>query len=310
MKKILYLIISISVFLLLGYLVLLLRPAKIQPKAVVKKKIELSESKYLNWRDAEIHYVDEGSGTPLVMIHGLGGSHRNFSKFAELMKSNFRVIRIDLPGFGLSDFPALNEGENMVDYYRSFMNDFITALALDSFYLMGNSMGGGISWMTAHDHPEKVSKLILCASAGYDMEKTASSAAGFIQNPITRSLMSKGVPLMLSKKVAERCWFDHSKINPISVEEMNLLWNKEGNIEAALKLGENRQFPDSNWIKEIACPTLVVWGRQDEIIPFTHAERFKRDIPNCKVVLYDSCGHIPMGEKAELLRTELLDFLN
>jgi len=173
---------------------------------------------------------------------------------------------------------------------------------------MGNSMGGLVSWTTTHYHPQKVKKLILCASAGYDLEKIAGKAVWFVKNPITSRLMLKGVPVFVSKQAAVKCWYDDTQIKAETVLQTNMMWNRDGNPQAALLLGAATQFPDTAWIKEIKCPTLIVWGKQDEIVPFEHAARFHRDIAGSQLVTFDKCGHLPMIEKAEELKERILQF--
>ncbi len=308
MKNILYFVVILVVVVLTGFAALWFRPSLIRSKEEVKAAIRLPESKFVAWRGGEIHYVDEGSGFPLIMIHGFSGSHRNFGKIAGMLKNNFRVIRLDLQGFGLSDFPTLKEGETSLDVYRDYVGFILQELQLDSFYLMGNSMGGMVSWTTAHDYPEKVKKLILCASAGYDLEKVAGKAVWFVKNPITSRLMSKGVPEFVSRQAALRCWYDDTQVKPETVRQTNMIWNRAGNPEAALVLGAATEFPDTAWIKEIKCPTMIVWGRQDEIVPFEHTARFHRDIAGSQLAEFDKCGHLPMIEKAEELKERILQF--
>jgi len=308
MKKRLYVVVVLVVLLMVGFAALWFRPSLIRSKEEVKAAIRLPQSKFVAWRGGEVHYTDEGSGIPLVMIHGFSGSHRNFGKIAEMLKGDFRVIRLDLPGFGLSDFPSLMDGETSLGVYRDYIGFMIKELQLDSFYLMGNSMGGMVAWTTAHDHPEKVKKLIICASAGYDLEKVAGKAVWFVKNPVTSRLMGKGVPEFVSKQAALKCWYDDTQVKPETVHQTNMLWNREGNPAAAMMLGSATEFPDTAWIKEIKCPTMIVWGKQDEIVPFEHAARFHRDIAGSQLVEFDKCGHLPMIEKADELKEKILQF--
>jgi len=310
MKKLLLVFSALTLLIVVSFAAIWFRPSAILPKEEVKKAIRLPESKFVEWRGGEVHYIDEGQGVPFVMIHGFSGSHRNFSKIAEMLKTDFRVIRVDLPGFGLSDLPHLNEGESAIDMYRDYTNFIVNELQLDSFYLMGNSMGGMVSWIATHDHPEKVKKLILCASAGYDLEKVASNAVGIVKNPLTAKLLSRGIPEFVSKRTALKCWYDDTMVKSESVHQTNMIWNREGNIAAILALGTSNDFPDTAWIKDVKCPTLIVWGKQDAIVPFEHAARFHRDIKSSKLVEFDKCGHLPMLEKAEELKENILHFVN
>jgi pimeloyl-ACP methyl ester carboxylesterase len=253
-------------------------------------------SHFVNWRGADIHYVDEGQGIPVLMIHGFGGSFINFQQLAGLMKSNYRVIRIDLPGFGLSDFPGNNgSNEDFLSDYRNFMTFFLDTLKLDSVYLIGNSMGGGVAWLTAADHPDKVKKLVLLASAGYDLKEVTNklflSKTGFIDK-----ILEKGVPQFFSAARAQKVFFDPGKADTSLMRKNTDVFNRQGNIPHVLAMIHSDQIVDTALIQHIQCPTLILWGKQDQVVPVEHAARFKRDIKYSEVIIYDSCGHVPMME--------------
>src|SRR5688572_11255170 len=167
MKKILLALVAILLLLIIVPLAIVsFRPNNIISKAQAKKELSSPSSHFLQWRDAEVHYTDEGSGAPVLMIHGFGGSYTNFDRLAELMKTDYRVIRIDLPGFGLSDFPTVKENEDYLEDYKEYLTFILDTLHLDSVYVIGDSMGGGMTWMMAGEHPDKVRKIVLLNSAG------------------------------------------------------------------------------------------------------------------------------------------------
>ncbi|MFN8309604.1 MAG: alpha/beta hydrolase [Chitinophagales bacterium] len=275
-----------------------LRPNRIVSKSEAIQKIAVPTSHFTIWRGASVHYTDEGSGIPVLMIHGLGGSFHNFDKLNALLpKDKYRCIRVDLPGFGLSDFPKVTEGENYVNDYRDYLNFMIDELHLDSVYVIGNSMGGGIGWLMAGDHPDKVKRLVLLGAAGYDTKEVAHKLWMFKYSGLDK-LFERGAPLFFSRHNAEMCFCDKSKISQQAVFMNNISTNKEGNIPFLFQLARANNFPDSALIQRVACPTLIIWGRQDRIVPVEHAERFHRDIKNSSVLYFDSCGHVPMIEKS------------
>ncbi len=310
MKKPLILIIAI-VLIIAGWLIwfICLRPSTIISRADAKWKYSLSESHFLQWRGGEVHYVDEGKGFPILMIHGLAGSHRNFGKISARLKSDYRCIRIDLPGFGLSDLPEVPD-KNYRKLYSEFFLFFLDALQLDSFCVMGNSMGGWMAWEIAADHPDKVKKLVLLSSAGYDMEKVAErlsfgmkASSGFVEK-----LLQRGIPYSVTKRNIEKCFFDVSRINKDEVDVASAFTNREGNFHTVLELLRHRKDADTSLIRTIQCPTLIVYGKHDNIIPYEHAYRFQRDIPRNKLIIYEDCGHIPMVEKTEQFEKDFREF--
>jgi pimeloyl-ACP methyl ester carboxylesterase len=309
MKK--ALLIIFVIVLLLPAAIIFLRPDKILAKDEIKSKYAGEHSHFINWRGAEIHYEDEGNGFPVIMIHGYGGSYRNFDKIAALLKDDFRVIRVDLPGFGLSDFPHIDEkNANLGQLYRDYMTFILDTLQLDSVCLMGNSMGGWMAWESAIENPERVKKLVLLCSAGYEMDKVSENAASLMKRGwLMETLFLKGMPEYMSWSGAKKCWYDDSRINPADVQINNDMWNREGNIHAAFLLAGSGQFPDTTRISKVGCPTLIVGGKEDEIIPSNHAYKFQRDIKNSRLVMYEKCGHVPMIENAEQLKQDFLEFI-
>jgi len=312
MKKTLRVILIIVVVLIaIPLLIATFRPNLIVSKAEVKAKFTQSSSHFVLWRGAEIHYTDEGSGVPVVMIHGLGGSFRNWDKLRDRMKNDYRVIRIDLPGFGLSDLPQPDgDKPDYIQQYRDFMTFMLDTMHVDSVYLVGNSMGGMMSWGTTVDHPDRVKKLVLIASAGYDMENVSNNAARALKMPFIGYFLKKGFPLSFSEGNARKIYYDHSKINHEAVKDNNMIWNREGNIPAAIALASSGQFPDSGMIASVKCPTLIIWGKDDKIVPFNHAYRFKRDIKGSEVIAFDHCGHCPMIELPDETAAAIRRFFN
>lgn len=286
-----------------------LRSSTIISKQEAKEKLSLPESKFLTWRGGDVHYADEGSGFPVVMIHGLGGSLRNFGKIAELLKDDYRCIRVDLPGFGLSDMPPMTQ--QIPDYgrmYREFFRFFLDTLHLDSFYVMGNSMGGWMAWEIAARYPERVKKLVLLCSAGYDMEKIARRVSRGMNVDLMEKISERGIPRYVTENNVERCFAVDTRISPEEVDAAWMLNNREGNIHWLFELIRHRRQADTTLLTKISCPTLIVWGKQDEIISVEYAYRFQRDIPHNKLIIYEDCGHVPMIEKAEQLERDFLEF--
>lgn len=309
MKRILRAVILLAaMFLLIGIAGAFLRPSTILTKEQAKEKYTLPASHFLTWRGGDVHYVDEGTGMPILMIHGLAGSHRNFGKIAERLKKDYRCIRVDLPGFGLSDMPDAKDDYRKL--YIDFFSFFLDTMQLDSFYLMGNSMGGWMSWEIAARYPERVKKLALLCSAGYDMEAVAKrlSLGMGASSDFIEKLSAKGIPSFITKKNIDKCFADASKVSPEEVAAANDLTNREGNFHIILELLRHRKDADTSLIKTIQCPTLIVWGKQDNIIPYQHAYRFQRDVPNNRLIMYEDCGHVPMIEKVEQFEKDFRAF--
>jgi pimeloyl-ACP methyl ester carboxylesterase len=287
--------------------ILFLRSSQVKSSSFVINTLKQKDSKFFRWRGVDIHYIDEGSGLPILMVHGLGGSHRNFQKLSHEMKDSFRVIRVDLPGFGLSGFPESDY--YYLTMYQDFMIDFINHLGIDSLVLIGNSMGGGISWLTTLNHPDKIKGLVLISAAGYDLQKVKKGVVRFARFGIAQKLFYKGMPMLFTRNTIKRVYYNPSLVSKDDLKKTNLMWNKEGNIHAFFELAHSEDLPDETRIKEIKTPTLILWGANDKLVNVKYADRFKQDIRNSKVVIYNQCGHVPMNEKTLEVKRDIEEFL-
>jgi len=120
-----------------------------------------------------VHYRDEGEGFPIVLIHGTAASLHTWDDWTDELKKTNRVIRMDLPAFGITG-PNKN-ADYSLQAYTDFLNSFIDKLKLEKFHLAGNSLGGNIAWNYAADYPQKVEKLILVDASGLPTNKEPPS---------------------------------------------------------------------------------------------------------------------------------------
>ncbi len=302
--------IILFIFIFIGSVLLYLffRPSNIISRETAIKEIAQKDSKFLNWNGTYVHYIDQGSGPIIIMIHGLGGSHRNFEKIAKELSKDYRIIRIDLPGFGLSEFPK--NSTDLISIYDEAIDSLINRLKLDTVVLMGNSMGGMVSWVYTYKHPEKVSKLILMGSAGYNLETARKQAIQFARFDFVSVLAKKGLPLYITNHAVHRCYFDDKYIIESEVKKANMFWNIEGNLDVFFQITKTKQFPDEAWIKQIKQPTLIIWGENDQIAPLINASKFEKDIVHSKKLIYPNCGHLPQNEYTEKLAKDVRLFLS
>lgn len=284
-----------------------LRPSQIISRQEAIEKIAQKDSKYFQWEDCKVHYVDQGQGKIILMIHGLGGSHRNFEKLASEMSKDYRVIRIDLPGFGLSEFPQ--KRKDLMNIYEDMLVGFVEYIQADSIILVGNSMGGMISWVYTYKHPEKVEKLVLAGSAGYNLEEARKQAIQLARFDFVRAAANKGVPLFLTKSGVKRCYYNPDFIIDKEVEKANIFWNIEGHLDVFFDIAKTKEFPNEAWIKEIKKPCLIIWGENDEIAPLVNASKFERDIEHSKKIIYSHCGHMPQNECTQRMSTDIRQFI-
>lgn len=310
MKKFVKYVVLIFLTVIVGGILLLyFRPDLTTDKQLVIPKVKVANSHFMNWKGGKVHYTTEGKGTKtMLMIHGFGGSFRNFDHIMPYFEDSFRIIRLDLPGFGLSDYP-MEDTTSIIGNYTAFLHDFMDSLQIDSAIVVGNSMGGAVSWVLASAMPERVSQLVLLNSAGYNIAASANKMLVFKYKAVS-DLFRKGLPLFMSENGLEKCYADDNKIDKTDAALNNSITNKKGNLDFMLLMASRKEFPDIAAVKNVKCPTLIIWGKEDEIIPYQYADSFERDIKGSKKIVYSPCGHVPMAEIPEQLSKDVFTFLN
>ena len=137
------------------------------PLKDLKSEFKNESSRFAEVDGILVHYTDEGEGTPIILLHGTGASLHTWDLWAEKLKENYRVLRITLPGFGLSG-PRLDKRYEIKDYVN-LLDSFVELVGIEKFYLVGNSLGGSIAWLYTSFYDEKIKKLILINSSGFEM---------------------------------------------------------------------------------------------------------------------------------------------
>ncbi len=280
------------------------------PVEVLKEKYAFEDSKYLDIDGMQVHYRQVGEGQPFVMIHGFGANLWNWEDWTTIFSKDHQVITLDLPGFGLTG--PRPDGDYTTDKYVNFLNRFFDKIGVDTFYLAGNSMGGGIAWNYTLAHPEQVKKLILVNSSGYPRDSTDRKLiSGFqvLNMPIINQLVTKITPTPLLKKTVEDVYGDKSLVKEGEVEHYESMLRRTGNRQALLDKRSSPRKQNHEDIKNIKTPTLIIWGDQDVLISYHHASQFERDIEGSKAIVYKGVGHIPMVEIAERSAKDVYIFL-
>jgi len=284
------------------------------PKAEIEKKYTNSESKFLEVDGLRVHYRIEGKGPVLVLLHGMLSSLHTWDGWMEKLTKNYTVVRLDLPGFGLTgsgpDSFLYNQQE-----IEKVLDDIFNGLKLKKFTLVGNSLGGYFSWKYTVLHPEKVEKLILIDSVAYDQD---------VPLPITLMTMPVGgtistviTPKFVIDHFSAQVYGDKSKVTDKLQDRYYELLMREGNRDSAKKiLGEMKTQSTNPKLSEGLAslnnklPILVMWGRLDPWVPVTCLDRWKKDLPDAKYVIFEKEGHTPMEESPDKTVDAAIVFLN
>jgi pimeloyl-ACP methyl ester carboxylesterase len=282
------------------------------PREELKKKYTNSSSHFLPLMGMNVHYRDEGNindSIPIILLHGLSSSLNTWDSLVILIKKDRRVISIDLPAFGLTGPNPQNTYDT--EYNISFLDSFLLKMNIRQCILTGNSRGGGIAWNFAVVHPDKINKLILINSAGYQSRKGKGSIGFKLASiPVINNLLLYITPRFLIKKSLETIFVDQSKITEELVTRFHDLTICEGNRKATLAIFKNRSPLDTEKIKSIHTPTLIIWGENDELISVDDAYRFQKNIKGSKLEILKNTGHTPMEENPVKTAEIINSFIN
>src|ERR1041385_2404918 len=248
----------------------------------------------------KIQYVEAGSGPTVILLHGLGGSSVVWNFNIGPLAEKFHVVVPDQIGFGKSDKPLVNY---RIRTYVDFLDQFCKQLKIERATLIGNSMGGWIAEMFTAAFPDRVDKLVLVDAAGYTPPKDFDMRTLFGLNPTTR----EGMKVLVGKVFYNKAFQTDAAIDQAITARL-----AAGDGYTIKSLTESiirgEDFLD-DVVKTIKRPTLIVWGRQDGLVPLADGEHFNKDIAGSKMVVIEECAHVPNAEKPGEFNAALLKFL-
>jgi pimeloyl-ACP methyl ester carboxylesterase len=255
-------------------------------------------SKFLEVGGMKVHVRDEGprdDPVPIVLLHGTSASLHTWDGWVGALSGERRVIRFDLPAFGLTGPDPHNDYS--IEAYVRFVSAVVDQLGVQQFVLAGNSLGGQIAWGTALAMPLRVKKLVLIDSAGYALNPT-SVPIGFraVRTPGLRVLMEYVLPRGVVGSSVRSVYGDPSRVTPELVDRYYDLTLRTGNRKALAFRMEQRLSGEEASIKLLKLPTLVLWGAKDGLIPLDNGKRFESDIAGSKLVVFEDLGHVPHEE--------------
>jgi pimeloyl-ACP methyl ester carboxylesterase len=282
-----------------------------RPVDTLKARWATPPSTFVLVQGMQVHLRDEGprdDATPIVLLHGTSASLHTWDGWAERLHATRRVIRMDLPGFGLTG--PHPKDDYRIDTYAGFVIGAMDALGVRQAVVAGNSLGGEIAWNTAVLHPQRVSRLVLIDSAGYPFTPN-SVPLGFriARMPVVNRLMAHVLPRSVVAASVRNVYGDPSKVTDALIDRYVELTLREGNRSALPKRFALVRQTDATRIATIRQPTLILWGGLDRLIPLDSAQRFARDIPGAKLLVFDRLGHVPQEEDPATSVAELQRFL-
>jgi triacylglycerol lipase len=247
-----------------------------------------------------IHYWDIGTGPVVVLVHGLGSKKEDWLPVIAPLSQKFRLIVPDQIGFGRSDKPLLDYS---IQTYVDFLNELLRQLKVEKADLVGESLGGWICGLyaaeiTAGAHLIPIGKLVLVDAAGLKQDKPIPDL-----NPSSLAAM---------RALMQAVFFDTSWLNEDALRKVfaDKLASHDGYTVRSL-LGNPALASErlDNQLANIKVPTLVLWGKQDSLLPIAAGERYAAGISGARLVSFDKCGHVPSTEKTEEFLAAVNGFL-
>ncbi len=265
------------------------------------------QSRFLVLDDMLVHYKEEGEGRPIVLLHGAFSSMHTYDAWAKQLRQHYRVIRLDLMGFGLTG--ANSSGDYTIGNHVRILRDFLNRLEIDTCDLVGSSLGGWISWEFAYRYPNRVRKLVLIDSAGFLEEDAIPLPFKLAQSRLAPHLLKYIIRRSVLELFVKQVFFDTDKATESIITRYYDLFTREGNSDALVQFVTSPFQDNTNFLQDIQHPTLVLWGAEDAWIPVEHAYRFRDSMPNATLKIYPRVGHIPMEEIPYDSLIDLVDFL-
>lgn len=233
----------------------------------------------------------------ILLLHGLGGSADRWTKIIPALSSKYRLIIPDIVGFGYSEKPHV---EYTVNFFIDFLKKFLDLLNVPNVIIIGSSFGGLLALEFAIKYTNMVKKLILVSPAGM-MRYVSATLKHYISAALypTYENVLRAYKEMVydSTNATEESILDF-------INRMNLQNSKYAFMSTLMSFNDLPKLTDR---LKINIPTLIIWGRNDKVIPVRYAKKFK--IPNNKIVLLDKCGHYPHLEKIDEFIKIVLKFL-
>jgi pimeloyl-ACP methyl ester carboxylesterase len=278
-------------------------------RADLEKAYGSPNNSYVTALGVKIHYQDTGPSKnpiPILFLHGFGSSLQTWDTWTKDLRSEYRVISVDLPGFGLTgeDPSGIYTDRRSVEVLEAFLKK----LQIPKVVMVGNSMGGKFAWQFAAQYPEQVSKLVLISPDGY-----ASPGIGYgkkTEIPAIANLYCYFFSKPFLAMNLEPAYADPKTLNDGLLNRYYDLMLAPGVRGAILARMQQTVLQDPvPSLSRIQIPTLLMWGEKDSFIPISNSEDYLNVMPNAKRVILPNIGHLPQEEQTQVGLQVLKEFL-
>jgi len=306
-----------------------------RPRGNLVRQYTNEASEFIKIGESTIHYRDEGNedGPTLLLIHGTYSSLHTWDGWVEELKDDFRLVRLDMPGFGLTG-PRV-KGEHRLEVLIETVERFCDALGLSDIAVAGNSLGGGVAWRLSLERPDIVSRLVLIDAGG----ATLLSKLGRKYTPLGTDFLPRFLtPRMVIRVILKDAYGDPSKVTDDLVRRYHDLLLRAGNRRAVIEIARNYRrdhgrdatfdlldvrtpalpsnhnpspnVHDGYDISDVSVPVLFQWGTEDEWLPVDFGQQLADSTPTDHTFCtYEGIGHVPMEEAPKMTATDAARFI-
>jgi pimeloyl-ACP methyl ester carboxylesterase len=278
------------------------------PRAQLEAEYAGPTSRFVTVDGVRFHVRESGrpDGQAVLLLHGFGASLHTWEDWARALEPDFRVVRIDLPGFGLTGAdPQRNYTDDRAVVLLAGLLDALGILRTD---VIGSSMGGRIAWRFAAERPERVRKLVLMAPDGF-----ASPGRGYDQRnkvPLMMRVLPYTLPTPLLRAGLAPAYADPGVLRPEVLERYRAMLLAPGVRQAVLDRTEDNVLVDPlPYLRRIQVPVLLLWGEEDRMVPARHAADYAAVLADSRTVVLPGLGHVPMEEDPAGSVAAVRDFL-
>ncbi len=280
------------------------------PADEIEAKYTSPASRFMSLDGARLHYHDEGQGTPIILLHGTAASLHTWDGWATQLSKSHRVLRLDLPGFGLTGPNSTNT--YTIEYYSNLLLHFLDSLGIEKAHIAGSSLGGQIAYDFAASHPKRVQKLILVSPTGVTNANDKSISMPFLmaQTPLLKHSLKYITPRFIVEKSLKEVYGDDSRLTSDAITLSHDMLLRKGNREAFIARMNTTDKDNLHKLAQVQAPTLILWGEADAWVPASDATTFLQSIKGSQLRKYADAGHIPMEEIPQETVKDALLFLN
>jgi pimeloyl-ACP methyl ester carboxylesterase len=265
------------------------------PRATLERRYGIGAGDYVTVAGVRLCMRISGpEGAPvLVLLHGFGSSLQTWDAWAASLSNHFRVVRYDLPGFGLTG--ADPTGDYSVARGVAVLAALLDKLGVARASLVGNSMGGMLAWQFAAAHPDRVDRLVLVSPDGFASPGFAYGKAPDV--PLLLSALPYTMPKFMLRLSLAPAFADPAHLTDALVTRYWDMMRAPGVRRAvAPRTAQTILVEPSTTLARIKAPTLLLWGERDGMIPIENALDYLKDIPNAQLVRLAGLGHVPQEE--------------